>query len=421
MRRFLFLFLLAALGLAAHLRCDDDDDAADAEALFQKGMTLELAHRYQDAVLDYQAALAEDPDLTEAELGQGRCYYLLGWKDQALIHLRTYLDNGGKDPDMESLAASIEAQRRRLDGLGTQATLAAAGPWALQGELGYGWGLGEDSFGHRYNRENNANAFSYGYSPGEGLAYGVEPLYAINPNLAVGVSFLPLDIDTNGTATDTQGATSTVDNTQAREWALPILLNVHTSARLGPGLKLTCFGGVGGVFSRPYVETATDSITTATTTYTQNSSYQRNVEADLAFRGGLGLEWLLNAHCGFFLNASLLLARLPATSISYSSTTLNSAGQVVGTSTSTSTFSSDPPATQAIALPSIPTTGTAGSSHTYTYDNGPTQWTSVVNYNSSGNLETYKTDFNETNVLPDSDDVTNFKVLAATAGLRWDF
>jgi hypothetical protein len=405
-----------------------EDRAAEraGEQAMQKGLALERDKRYPEAVQAYRAALEADPDLAKAERQLGRCYGLLGWKDQALEHLQAYLDSGEEDPQAAAYVDGLLAQQAAFGTLPEGPALAVAGPFSLRGDLGWGWGLSSSDFGHRFNRTNNSNPFTYTYEPGQGLAWTLEPLLELSPALALGLSCSSLYLDDTGGATDTSAGTTTTDSTNARELAVPVLLTVHARARLARHLLLECFAGAGGIFTQPFVETSTDTITTGASETFQTVRYQRDIAPDLAFRGGISLDWILSPTCRIFAQASFLQARQPAESVMYSSTITNAKGAVVYSATDSSTYVVDPPSAQSVAPPSVPATISSGlpaagqvKKVAYSYDNGPTQWTEVVTYDHQG----AQTDavFTEDNVLGSTVNGDTVKVLAATAGLAWSF
>jgi hypothetical protein len=419
---------------------DAEDDTPDAEAaapdsaLTLKGIALEKAGKPAEAVGVYRKALEEDSDQSDAELGLGRCLWVLGWKSQALDQLKAYTDEDGVDADLKAqVQSSLDRAAKARAALGLD--LPEPGPtwadWRVDLEASYGWSLNQAEYGHRFNREGDANPFTYDLNPGQGATGGLELSYRIAPELAVGLSFLPLWIAGSGTSANTATVAdpktgqsvevTTEDQTSVHQFSLPVLLNVHTGARLGSRFKLGCFAGAGAILAQPCVENSVSSYTDSSGTYTETTRYQRDMNSDLVFRGGAGLEWLLSAHGTLFVHASFLVAHETAEGASYSSTLTNGQGKVVGSSTATVVYSDSPPATQAVDAPTIPDKSTANSSQTFSYDDGPTQWNETVHYGSAGYLQPQQTQFSETEILSDTADGLTYRVLSLDAGLRWEF
>lgn len=399
---------------------------SDAEALYQKGLAFEKAKHFEEALDAFQSALDADGSLEKADREMGLCYYQLGWRDQALIHLQDYLASGIDDPQSLAFMDSLQDQQDKIAALEGAYGLALAGPFSLQAEIGYGFGFNEATYGHRFNRENNANPFSYDYSVGQGFTYALEPLLEVNPNLALGVAIMPVLTRASGSSSNTLAGATETDSTRVESLAIPVILTLHTRVTLAPGLKVSCFAGVGGVYSQPYVETASDTISDGASNTTEAIRYQRDYSPNLAFRGGFTLDWILAAHFSAFLDCSVLLAHLAATSVNYSAIVYNSKGQEIGSSTASDSFNADPPASLGTSAPIIPKSipaSSSPSSATYTYNDGPTEWTSTVTYSAAGALDPYRETFSETNVIStaNGDNDINIKVLAATAGLRWEF
>lgn len=396
----------------------------DAAVLYKQALAAEQAGNLVQAIAGFKSALRADSTLSQAYLELGRCYEQLGWRRQALEYLHDYLDSGAQDPRASAEYESLTAQAERIgifrDG-GDADLLASDRGFNLQADLGYGWGFNQYNFGRRYNRDSNSNPFTYTYNAGEGIFLNLEGLYSFSPNFALGLSLDPILGGSSGSESITYaGLTYTADSSSMRESSYPILVNLHAQARLGPNVKLGCFIGAGLSVNQPYIETATDVSqaplgTSYTATSTSTLRYQRNMGLGPAAAGGFSLEFLLRPQLTLYLKGSLLLAQAYPTSASYSESVVdNATGKVVATYTDNDTYVASPPKTQLVDA-GAGVTGPAGTT-TYTYDNGPTQYVDTVVAGATPS-ET----FTESNVLPNNQDGITFKVVAASAGLRWEF
>lgn len=303
-----------------------------------------------------------------------------------------------------------------LTGAGTNST----GPWALEASVGYGWGGTNGNFGHNYNENNNGNSFVYSYSIGEGFSYDLEALYKINPYLSVGLAVDPMVTDTSASETLYESITQTANSTRVQSMAVPLTVNLHTHVPVGPHLELSTFVGLGAAFAQPYKETATQVEQDPAGTFTTTSHYQRDLSDAMAFKAGLGAEYHLSDHWTCFFRGSMLLAHLPAESANFYSTTVDASGNQVGSVEANTTYMVSPPP----AITTTPTTTTVTNGpndHTFTdtYDDGQMQYTQVRHV-VNGTL--VSKDFRENLlVATGGSDELNYKVLAATAGIRWEF
>jgi hypothetical protein len=346
----------------------------------------------------------------------------LGWKEQALGRFEAYQAAGGDDPQV---AAAIEALRAQGGRLGALPEADQGGPWSMGAELGYGWGFNSDGYGHAYNRNNNGSLFSYSYSVGEGVQAALEADYRVSPNLSVGLWSAPLstDVSSSQTLSEWNGLTRTVDSVAVKHLAIPVLLNLRTRAQFGPRIHVSTFAGVGALFTQPYTEDGSQVQTDPVGTLSTSSHYQRALSNGMVFRAGMGAEVALTRRARLFFNGSLLLGRLPATGSSFSSSTVGSGGYAgyKGSVNASTSYVLTPPT----SLPSaqeLSATASPGPNRTVTrsFDDGTEQYTQVDVF-SGGNLVSQ--DFTEVNTLGasnGSDDI-NYKVLAATLGLQWEF
>jgi len=423
------LAVAAALAWPAGLLADGQaaeapGDGADADFCYRTGLSLERKGDLAQAARWLQSALAEDPTLEPARLELAHCFAGLGWKDEALDQLRAYLDSGGPDASAAALASSLTREGGALgafEAQGEPAPLEAAGPFSLGLELGYGWGFNSGSIGHRYNANANANSFAYAYDIGEGAAAALEADWSFTPSIALGLSVSPLltGLSEAETVSYPTLGTSIRDSTTATQQAYPLLLKLRVRSRLGPRARISAFIGGGVTLASPYVESSTDVETAPAATLTSTVRYEADQTPGIAAAGGLGLELLLSGSCTAFLQASLTLAQVWASGATYSDSTTNAAGQVVGRAVDTDSYSASPPRTQSVDSTSSTAVSGGITTVTTTYDNGPTRYTDAVSTNGSGAV--VGENFSETNVLPEASASTSYRVLAATVGLRWAF
>jgi Tetratricopeptide repeat len=408
------LLCLPSLGLKAA-----DADTPTAQSLYDEGVKLEQGQDFEAAAAKYQEALDTDDSFTKSFRELGRCDLKLGWKDQALKNLQAYLDSGADDADVKKLVDFLQAQGGKLGALPETAE-DPAGPWALEASVGYGWGGTTSNYGHNYNENNNGNSFVYSYAIGEGISYDLEALYKVNPYLSVGLAVDPMLTDTSASETLYESITQTANSTRVQSMAIPLTFNLHTHVPVGPKLELTTFAGVGAAFAQPYKETGTQVEQDSDGTFTTTSHYQRDLSDAMAFKAGLGAEYHLSDHLTCFFRGSMLLAHLPAESANFYSTTVDASGnQVASVEANTTYMASPPPVITTTATTTSVTNGPNDHTFTDTYDDGQMQYTQVRHV-VNGTL--VSRDFRENLlVATGGSDELNYKVLAATAGIRWEF
>jgi hypothetical protein len=382
-----------------------------------RGAALEKTQHYAAAAEAYRSALAADPDSPEAEAGLGRCLAAEGWNLEALGHLNAALDEGLRDSATTALAESLTAQGEELGVLDADdaALVPVGGPWGLELEGGYGWGLNASTFGRRYNRDGNATPFTYDYNIGEGVLARAGLSADFSPGWGFGLSTLPLLEGTSGSESITYaGVSTTTDTTNLSLGLVPVLADVHTRVRLARNLFLKASFGAGAAFAQPYKETSTDAVIYPGGSQTTTVQYQRSYAPGPAFDGSVALHFQATRSCLLFLRTGLTWAQVQPTSATYFSRTYNASGRLVAESTVNDSYVSSPPKTQAVDA----TTTVSGSTTTYTYDNGPTQYTEVVQ---PGSDTVVADTFTESNVLGVSSGLLSYKVLSLSAGLRWEF
>ena len=397
---------------------DSDDEEADAAALYQQGVVLEREEKFKQALERYQTALDADPQLVKAQRELARCYYKLGWKDAALREMKSYLAGDVHDPQAESFARAIEAQGVEIKAM--EAPTRGAGPWSLALAGGYAWGFNSANFGRRYNGANNGTFFTYNYNVGEGAVAGLEALYQVQPGLALGLSTQPWQTYTSGSLTVYEPLTTTSDTTTVQHTVLPLFLNLHTRAQLAPGVHLGTFFGVGAVFPQPYLEDSVEHDSNTNGDFVTHVKYQRDLAPAMALRAGTEVEARFSPRLSGFLQASLMLAHIPATASNYYATTTDASGAQVLTATVDNNYVPNPPAAVTPVLNAVTLNPGPDRTVIITSDDGPTQYTLVRRFK-SGVLQSEQ--LNETNAISagGSQDDINVKQLTASAGLRWEF
>lgn len=115
MRQTLFSMILALA--CVPLRAD----VAGAKAAFYRGLGLERAKSYPEAIKAYQSALVAEPRYAWADRQMGNCFYYLGDKAEALRHYDAYLALVGNDVKTRAFADRLRAE---LDGAVPAATAA---------------------------------------------------------------------------------------------------------------------------------------------------------------------------------------------------------------------------------------------------------------------------------------------------------
>jgi tetratricopeptide (TPR) repeat protein len=86
-----------------------------AQEHFDKGNELAKAQQFEQAIVEFQAALDEDPEFTSAMVNMGVAYYQLARLDEAIAQYEKAIELEPEDADIHSNLAAAYVQMNQLD------------------------------------------------------------------------------------------------------------------------------------------------------------------------------------------------------------------------------------------------------------------------------------------------------------------
>lgn len=86
-----------------------------AEEHFEKGNQLAEAQQYEQAIVEFEAALDEDPKFVSARVNMGVAYYQLNRMDEAIAQYEKAIELEPEDADIHSNLAAAHVQLNQLD------------------------------------------------------------------------------------------------------------------------------------------------------------------------------------------------------------------------------------------------------------------------------------------------------------------
>ena len=90
-------------------------NSAAAQEHFEKGNELAQAQQFEQAIVEFEAALDEDPKFVSARINLGVAYYQLGRLDEAIVQYQKAIELEPEDADIHSNLAAAYVQMSQLD------------------------------------------------------------------------------------------------------------------------------------------------------------------------------------------------------------------------------------------------------------------------------------------------------------------
>ncbi len=362
----------------------------EAKAAYARGMALEKTKNYAGAAMEFEAALRESPNYFYAIKQLGTCRYYLGDKAAALGCYEAYLQQQPSDTAAASFAqslrkAGVQATPFTLPGDSTAPAASAPSErgtgkrFGLRVGGGYAGGLGGESYGR-----NVSTGGGYLVSPGAGLAYSIEPLFALNDRIEFGLGFFSSGFSASGSSsyTSNPGNNVTQDSSTYAFSTVPIIASVYIKQPVWKKLSLVLGFGAGYATGGDMVQTSDQTSTSGgSPSGTDNSISIISVDGGVAYRAALGAEYSFGKNLSVFGGFSFLGANYPISKSVSTDVQKDSSGNATSDTSYTTTYTADAPKKK--ETPTSSTTNTvsfSGGVYEVKSDDGVTQSTIHQDY-----------------------------------------